>query len=78
MPSRKCGRGWFICRDNPNDAAMVAGSMAAAGMSLEDIENYGDRISAVNPREVKQAARKLLRNSARVSGVLKPAEEKHD
>lgn len=47
-------------------------------MSLEDIENYGDRISAVNPREVKQAARKLLRNSARVSGVLKPAEEKHD
>lgn len=75
---QKMRAGLVYLRDNPNDAAMVAGSMAAAGMSLEDIENYGDRISAVNPREVKQAARKLLRNSARVSGVLKPAEEKHD
>lgn len=30
--------GQVYLRDNPNDAAYIAGSMAAVGMSVEDIE----------------------------------------
>ena len=73
---QKMRAGLVYLRDNPNEAAMVAGSMAAADMRLEDIEDYGDRISAVRAKDVKQAAQKLLRQSARVSGVLQPVEEK--
>ena len=74
----KMRSGLVFLRDNPNDAAMIVGSMAAVGMSLEEIENYEANIEAVNADMVKRMAKAWLRAENMVSGVLKPMEAKHD
>lgn len=74
----KMRSGLVLLRDNPNDAAMIVGLMAAAGMSLEEIENYETNIEAVNADVVKRMAKVWLRPEAKVSGVIKPMEKKHD
>ncbi len=74
----KMRSGLVLLRDNPNDAAMIVGSMAAVGMSLEEIENYEANIEAVNADMVKRMAKAWLRAENMVSGVLKPMEAKHD
>ena len=74
----KMRSGLVLLRDNPNDAAVIVGSMAAAGMSLEEIENYEANIEAVSADDVKRMAKAWLRPETKVSGVLKPVEKKHD
>ena len=74
----KMRSGLVLLRDNPNDAAMIVGAMAAAGMSLEEIENYEANIEAVTADMVKRMAKAWLRPENKVSGVLKPVEKKHD
>ena len=74
----KMRSGLVLLRDNPNDAAMIVGAMAAAGMSLEEIENYEANIEAVTADMVKRMAKAWLRPENKVSGVLKPVETKHD
>ena len=74
----KMRSGLVLLRDNPNDAAMIVGSMAAVGMSLEEIENYEANIEAVNADMVRRMAKAWLRAENMVSGVLKPMEAKHD
>lgn len=67
--------GLVYLRDNPNDAAMIVGQMAASGMSLNDIEAYADTISEVEYQDVKAAAQKFLRPQSRVNGYLMPISE---
>lgn len=67
--------GQVYLRDNPNDAAYIAGSMAAVGMSVEDIENHADNIRKVSAGDVRKAAEKLFGRAFNVTGVIKPEKE---
>ena len=67
--------GQVYLRDNPNDAAYIAGSMAAVGMSVEDIENHADNIRKVSAGDVRKAAEKLFGRAINVTGVIKPEKE---
>lgn len=68
----KMRAGLVYLRDNPNEAASIAGALAASGMSLAEMENYEENISAVEPDRVKKAAEKYLNKKQRISGVLMP------
>lgn len=67
--------GQVYLRDNPNDAAYIAGSMAAVGMSVEDIENHADNIRKVSAVDVRKAAKNLFGRAINVTGVIKPEKE---
>lgn len=73
---RKMLAGQVYLRDNPNDAAYIVGSMAAVGMSVEDIEKHADKIKAVSFRDVKKAALNLFKNSSNITGIIRPIQEK--
>ena len=68
----KMRAGLIYLRDNPNEAASIAGALASSGMSLEEMENYEENIAAVEPSSVKKAAEKYLNKKQRISGVLMP------
>lgn len=68
--------GQVYLRDNPNDAAYIAGSMAAVGMSVEDIEQHADKIKAVSHKDVKNAALRLFSKNPNVTGIIRPEKEK--
>lgn len=68
--------GQVYLRDNPNDAAYIVGSMAAIGMSVDEIEKHADNIKAVSHKDVKKAAENLFNNYSNVSGIIRPIEEK--
>lgn len=63
--------GLVYVRDNPADAAQIAGMLAAAGMSDGEIESYAERIAAVTAEDVKKAARDLLASS-QAEGIAQP------
>ena len=63
--------GLIYLKDDPRDAGNIVGSLAAAGMSVEDIQNYDAGINNVNLSDVKKAA-KLLLQSINVQGILSP------
>ena len=65
--------GLVYLRDNPEDAAMIVGSMAVMGVNLNEIETQNDKIKEVNYKNVKNSAVKLFDNTPHVVGVLKPA-----
>lgn len=60
-------------RDNPERAANTVGRMLVTGSTVEDIEAWPDRIAAVTPEQVAAVARLVLRDAARVTGILIPA-----
>lgn len=64
--------GLVYLRDNPNDAAMIVGSMAVVGMPLTEIEAQEDKIHAVDYKKVKLQAAKLRQQTPQITGVLKP------
>lgn len=68
----KMRAGLIYLRDNPNEAASIAGALASSGMSLEEMENYEENIAAVEPSRVKKAAEKYLNKKQRISGILMP------
>ena len=57
--------------DNPNDAAYWVGYMMANGFSLEDVENYADKIKNVSLDGVQKAYENLLKAPV-VFGLLLP------
>lgn len=59
-------------RDNPADAAYIAGLMASLGLSLEEIENYEQNIQAVTLQDIRQAVQNMLDQATTVTGVLLP------
>ena len=67
--------GQVYLRDNPNDAAYIVGAMAAAGMSVEEIENHAENIRKVSAKDVKNAAKRIFGSAINVTGIIKPAEE---
>ena len=67
--------GLVFMKDNPNQAARIAGMLAIAGMSDDEIENYADNINKVTLSEVKKAAQ-ILQHRPRVEAVAEPEENK--
>lgn len=63
--------GLVYLRDNPEDAAYIAGAMTVAGVSWEEIENQENAIKQVTYKDVLKAAR-VLQNSPQVTGILEP------
>lgn len=63
--------GLVYIRDNPNDAAQIAGMLAAIGMSDEEIENYADKIKRVTADDVRKIAQELLLSPA-TDGIVQP------
>lgn len=64
--------GLVYLRDNPFEAAMIVGYMSVSGMSVNEIEEYADKINAVRYQDVKAAADRLFNHSASFRGVLSP------
>ena len=74
----KMRAGLVYLRDNPEHAAYIAGSLAAIGMPLSEIEKQADEIDEVKVAGVKKSAEKLWKQTPQVIGILKPQqEEKH-
>lgn len=63
--------GLVYLRDNPNDAAQIAGILAAVGMSDEEIESYADKIKNVTANEVKKTAHELFQ-AFYTEGIAQP------
>ena len=73
----------IYARDSLQGPAMIIGSNMAVGISLEDIENWPEMISAVTPEEIKEAAKKYLNPDAPTStppveGILLPQDNKKE
>ncbi len=66
--------GLVYTRDNPQNAAYIVGTLARAGMSGKDIEDYAKNIGAVTLQQVKLAAKELLQSSF-VEGIALPKGE---
>ena len=64
--------GLVYLKDNPNDAANIAGSLAVIGMPLQDIEAQEAKIRAVKLADVRKAAQKLTDESAQIPGISRP------
>lgn len=64
--------GLVYLKDNPNDAANIAGSLAVIGMPLQEIEAQEEKIRAVKLADVRKAAQKLTEESAQITGILRP------
>ena len=66
--------GIIYLKDNPADAAEIAGNLLSGGMSLEDVKNYDKAIEAVSLTDVRKAAARLL-NGGYVQGFLLPEDK---
>lgn len=64
----------IYARDNPATAARVFGAALAIGQSIDDVENWPDRLAAVSVAEVNAAARQVLGGTVSVIGHLLPKE----
>lgn len=64
--------GLVYLRDNPEDAAYIAGSMAVAGADLSEIEGIEQKIKSVQYADVRRAAEKLTTHAPQVTGILRP------
>lgn len=62
----------YIC-DNPEDAAMLVGQMAALGFNLNEINNYEKNIKNVTLGDIKEAVSDMLSSSTSITGYLLPA-----
>jgi len=67
-----------FAKDNPEEAANLAGYMLANGFSLEDMQNYENGVSAVELPGVLKAYKQIIRKASFVEGVLLPEKEKTD
>jgi zinc protease len=60
-------------RDSYQTGAQVIGAALATGLKLEDVEDWPQRIAAVTPEQVNEAAKAILREERSVTGMLLPA-----
>jgi zinc protease len=66
-------RGMIFARDNQDGMARLYGSTLATGGTVEDVEEWPDRIKAVTPDQVKAVAARYLDPDISVTGYLLPA-----
>jgi zinc protease len=59
-------------RDSLSGPIEIAGTALALGQTLDDVQSWPDRIAAVTPDQVRQAAHAVIHNDIAVTGVLMP------
>ncbi|SEH36155.1 M16 family metallopeptidase [Magnetospirillum fulvum] len=59
-------------RDSLHTGARVLGEALAVGLTVEDVESWPDRVGAVTPAQVAEAAAQVLDARASVTGLLLP------
>jgi zinc protease len=59
--------------DSLSTGARTIGAALSTGSTVDDVEAWPDRIGAVTPEQVRDAARAVLRDDLAVTSVLKPA-----
>ena len=66
-----------FARDDPSTAARVIGSALTTGLTIEDVEDWPNRIAAVSLDDVNAAARAVLgnENTGSVTAVLLRADD---
>ncbi len=62
----------IFARDSQSTLARIYGASLAMGETLEDIEQWPDRISKVTAEDVNRVARKYLKKIRSVTGYLRP------
>ena len=65
-------RGLIFARDAQQNMAQMYGNALASGGSVEDIEQWPERIRAVTPEQVQAVASKYLDPSKAVTSYLLP------
>lgn len=73
---RKMLAGLVYIQDNPEDAAMLAGNMAALGLKASEINQYEEYLRQVRLDDVKNAVTQMLNNASSITGILRPYDEK--
>jgi zinc protease len=59
-------------RDGLAGPASMVGTALALGMTLDEVESWPDKIAAVTPGQVRQAALAVIHNNIAVTGILMP------
>ena len=67
-------RSMIFARDDQNSMANIYGSSLATGETIEDIQEWPDRIRAVTTDQVQRVAAKYLRTDHSVTGYLLPSD----
>ena len=62
----------IFANDNPEDAAYWLGYMLINGFSLDETQNYADKIKDVTVDGVLQAAKEVFLHASEVEGELLP------
>lgn len=62
----------IYAKDSPTSAAQTVGSLLSVGMTLEEIEEWPDRVADVTLEQVNAAARALFNDAPSGTGVLLP------
>ena len=59
-------------RDSLSGPARIVGTALSLGRSLDDVQNWPDKIAAVTPDQVRAAAKAVIHDDVAVTGVLMP------
>ena len=59
-------------RDSLAGPARIVGTALALGRTLDDVQSWPDKIAAVTPDEVREAAKAVIRDDIAVTGILLP------
>ena len=60
-------------RDSLSGGARALGAALASGMTIDDVEEWPERIARVTPAQIQAAAKALFDNNRSVTGLLLPA-----
>ncbi len=66
----------IFSRDSQSTMARIYGASLVMGETLEDIEQWPDRISSVTVEDVNRVARKYLKKNRSVTGYLRPEKQR--
>ncbi|NQV57897.1 MAG: insulinase family protein, partial [Rhodospirillales bacterium] len=62
----------IYARDSSSGAARALGAALATGRTIEDVESWPERIGAVTPDQINEAAKAIFRDESSVIGLLLP------
>jgi zinc protease len=62
----------IYARDSLSGPARIVGTALSLGRSLDDVQNWPDKIAAVTPDQVRAAAKAVIHDDVAVTGVLMP------
>ena len=68
--------GLVYVRDNPENAALLAGQLFVLDIGLDKIEAYEDSINRITLEDVKKAVSAMLSDSTYITGLLLPEQSR--